>query len=144
MRVGQNPSFAMVACSFALAACNSSIPDDRVCVPPSSSERVVVTDKMSPELRFDAHQALANACIRQWAYRLAPSQEAEPQIVSAVLTACSPELDRLRAQTMTLGRTTWLDDRTGTATNPYLSIYQKAERQAHFRIAQARLGHCKP
>lgn len=107
---------AMIA-GLSLAGCDRATEDARICLTPPSA--VIPGDW--------------KACVHRWAYRFAAAKESVAVVTEAVVGACDD------AVSFDL-------DRAGKSKEEQAQLYSAtldlAEREAQWRVVQARAGNC--
>ena len=100
-----------------LTGCGSG-PDDRICM-------------TSESVQIDQGDMLG--CVHKWAYRLAGSAEPAATVAKAVAQACSD---------VAVYNTEAASSSGDSKSQLYEGFMAEAEKQALFRVVQARAGNC--
>ena len=139
----------ILACCL-VAACSSPLPDSKVCtasvptVDEASAHRLAMLAKAKvPAQRLVVERLHVDACVRRWAWHLAPTSGSAEEIASAAMAGCAAPLRALQAAGAQVAAPPWTDLQTGDPISSTKALHQQVYARTVFYVIQGRAGGCR-
>lgn len=131
----------------ALFAASCSVGQADICTAPPDLASIKPIDPNTATSEVIYQERRATACVHLWAYRMASSDDDAGTVAKAVVQACEGAVNGHANAQGRVAMEPWMADDAAEGINVFETIREQKvtqmEREALFRVVQARAGKCR-